>query len=306
MNKNTLKYYFNLIEKCNMCGDSAHNHYVIGKRLNKSQGMFPRKKRGITTTIVRCGNCGLIYSNPQPIPFDIQDHYGVPPEEYWHESYFEANDNYFKAVIARFQSLYVCSGTVKALDIGAGLGAAMRAMQSSGFDTYGFEPSEPFYNKAISKMGISPDKIRLGSIEQMEYPENTFDFISCGAVLEHIYDPGESIVTALKWLKPGGLIQIEVPSSSWLIHRFYNLFYKMTGSDYCGNLSPMHPPYHLYEFHINSFNAHATKHGYEIVFKEYYVCETYMPKIADLILVPFMRLTNTGMQLSVWLRKSEN
>lgn len=42
---------------------------------------------------------------------------------------------------------------------------------------------------------------------------------------------------------------------------------------------------------------------YEIAFHEYYVCQTYLPKVLDVGLKPYMHWRNTGMQLSVWLRK---
>ena len=82
-----LRYYFEHIDNCNMCGAETVNHKILGKRLNKSQGKNPQKRIGITTTIAKCTNCGLIYSNPQPIPFDFHDHYGMPPENYWEKPY---------------------------------------------------------------------------------------------------------------------------------------------------------------------------------------------------------------------------
>jgi len=296
-------YYFNYIDNCNMCGSETHAHKILGKRLNSSQGRNPKDKFGITTTIVKCSNCGLIYSNPQPVPFNIQDHYGVPPENYWRESYFKVNENYFKGVIERLKTFIDIKAGMKALDIGAGLGKAMIALDRAGFDTYGFEPSVPFYERALSKMGISPDKLKLGQIEDIDYPENTFDFISFGAVLEHLYNPSESVIKAIKWLKPNGIIQIEVPSSDWLIAKILNFYYKLKRTDYVTNLSPMHEPFHLYEFGLKSFQEHAKQHSYDLVFHEYYVASTYMPKIINSILVPYMKRTNKGMQLCVWLRK---
>jgi len=121
--------------------------------------------------------------------------------------------------------------------------------------------------------------------------------------LEHLYNPSGSIKKALKWLKPGGVIHIEVPSSDWLINKLINLFYKMKLSDYVGNLSPMHEPFHLYEFGLKSFEQHAKQNDYEIAFHEYYVCQTFMPRILDKFIKPYMKRTNTGMQLCVWLRK---
>ena len=303
--KKQLRYYFNAVEICNMCESTTDTHKVLGKRLNQSQGKRPRNKIGISTTIAKCSNCGLIYSNPQPVPFDLQDHYGVPPEEYWKEHYFKIDDNYFRGEIERVKKLIDFKEGMTALDIGAGLGKAMTALKKAGFDTYGFEPSKQFHERAITKMGINPDKLKLGMVEEVEYPENSFDFISFGAVLEHLYNPSDSILKAMKWLKPNGVIHIEVPSSDWLIGKIINLFYRLNRTDYVGNLSPMHEPFHLHEFGLKSFQEHAKKHGYGLAFYEYYVCLTYMPKITDYVLKPYMKWTNKGMQLCVWLRKNK-
>ena len=122
-------------------------------------------------------------------------------------------------------------------------------------------------------------------------------------MLEHLYDPSGAITKTLKWLKTGGLIFVEVPSSSWLINRCGNLFYRVTGADYVANLSPMHPPYHLYEFGLSSFEQNGPRSGYAVAHHQIYVCQTYMPKILDPILRRIMKSTNTGMQLEVWLKK---
>ena len=161
-----------------MCGSKTGSHTILGKRLNRSQGKNPKNVIGITTTISKCTECELIYSNPQPIPFDIQDHYGIPPEEYWKESYFVVNQNYFKNEITKLKKLLEFEPGMKSLDIGAGLGKAMIALKNAGFETYGFEPSKQFHERAISKMGINPQYLKLGMIEEMDYPENMFDFIS--------------------------------------------------------------------------------------------------------------------------------
>lgn len=298
-----LKYRFKYISNCNMCGAAIANHKVLGKRLNQSQGKNPKNKTGITTTVCKCTSCDLIYSNPQPIPFDIQDHYGLPPEEYWNKEYFVINENYFKEEIVKLKKLIAFKDGMKSLDIGAGLGKQMIALSNAGFDAYGFEPSKPFFDRALSQMNINPEKLKLGMIEEMDYPENYFDFISFGAVLEHLYDPSDSIKKAMLWLKPKGIIHIEIPSSDWLINKIINLYYKLRLTDYVGNISPMHEPFHLHEFSLNSFKLNAEINNYDIALYEYYVCETYMPKLADYVLKPYMKLTNTGMQLCVWLQK---
>ncbi len=299
-----ITYTFKYIAACNMCGSDVATHKVLGKRLNDSQGRKPKSKAGISTSILKCSNCGLIYSQPQPIPANIQDHYGVPPESYWHEDFFEVEPGAYKALSDKAISLLLnFEKGMKALDIGAGLGKCMISLQEEGFDTWGFEPSEPFYQRAIEKMKLSPDRLKLGMIEEMNYPANEFNFITFGAVLEHVYNPAECLEKAYGWLKPGGVIHIEVPSADWFIAKIYNLYYKLIGSDYVTNLSPMHSPFHLYEFTITAFQKYCEQHQMEIANHRYMVCKTYMPKFIDTLIRPYMDVTNQGLQLEVWLRK---
>jgi 2-polyprenyl-3-methyl-5-hydroxy-6-metoxy-1,4-benzoquinol methylase len=93
---------------------------------------------------------------------------------------------------------------MRALDIGSGIGKCMKSLESAGFEAYGFEPSQPFHERAISKMGISPARLKLGQMENMEYEASTFDFITFGAVFEHLYHPCQSLEKALTWLKKTG------------------------------------------------------------------------------------------------------
>ena len=51
-----------------------------------------------------------------------------------------------------------------------------------------------------------------------------------------------------------------------------------------GNLSPMLEPFHLYEFDLKSFEKNSDCRNYEIAHSEYYVGQTFMPRILDPIL----------------------
>ncbi len=303
----TQSYRFSAIHHCNACGTSSDNHKILGQRLNTSQGLNPKNKIGISVGVKQCSGCNLIYSTPQPIPFDLQDHYGTPPEDYWLPEYFSWTPAYFRSQILNANQLLRAQSTPKALDIGAGLGKAMLSMAHAGFDTYGFEPSIPFYERAISEMGISKAKLKLGPVETVAYEDDFFDFITFGAVFEHLYDPSFCLERALGWLKPGGIIHIEVPSSRWLISKIFNLYFSLRGTNYVTNVSPMHPPYHLYEFDIKTFEALAQRLGFKIEKSYYTVCSIYgLPKIFHQVLKLWMKWTNTGMQLTVYLRKKES
>jgi SAM-dependent methyltransferase len=296
-------YTFRYASRCDMCGASKEQHRVLGKRLNRSQGRSPRAKTGVSVTVVQCARCRLIFPNPLPIPRSIQDHYCLEPEEYWQREYFVADSAYFSEQIKRFNSLFVGNGPGRALDIGAGTGKCLTALESAGFDAFGLEGSELFHRAAIERNGIRPDRIRLSAVEDATFEPESFEFITFGAVLEHLYDPSEAIAKALNWLTPTGLIHIEVPSADWLIARLANFYYRLWGTDYVANLSPMHPPYHLYEFTLDTFRHHSQRLGYQIAHHEYYVAQTYLPRALDPVMRKVMEITRTGMQLEVWLRK---
>lgn len=299
-----MKYTFHPVDSCAMCGAPASEFRTLGKRLNKSQGKNPRGKTGITTTIQQCTSCDLIFSNPLPIPESIQDHYGMPPENYWTESYFTVDESYLASVIQWVQRTMAFEPGQKALDIGAGIGKGMLALARAGYDVSGIEPSVPFYERAITRMHIAPEKIQNKAIEEAEFAAEQFAFITFGAVLEHLYDPGAAIEKAMHWLRPGGLIHIEVPSAHWLTNTLINRMYRMRGMDYVANLSPMHEPFHLYEFGLKSFRKHADKHHYSIADYHYIVCDTFLPSSLDFILKPYMKKTDKGMQLALLLKKN--
>jgi len=299
-----MQYRFDPVYNCEMCDAPSEKHKIVGQRLNTSQGLRPKSKKGISVSVQKCSNCGLLYSNPQPIPFDIGDHYGIPPESYWSTSYFTWDEKYFVNQIQTFKKLARFEPGMKALDIGAGIGKCMKSLEAAGFDAYGFEPSEPFYERAISKMNISPERLKLGQAENVEYEDETFDFITFGAVFEHLYHPRQSLQKALGWLKKGGIIHIEVPSSKHLMASVIDTFYKIRGTNYTTHLSPMHSPFHMYEFDIRSFEELSEKLGYRIVHKEYMVGSVRnFPTILHPIFKWIMKSTNRGLQLIVWLEK---
>lgn len=241
-----------------------------------------------------------------PIPVDFHQHYGIPPEDYWREGHLYYNSDHFSTEIKMSKELLPFKEGMKALDIGAGIGRSMTSLANAGFDTYGFEPSVPFYEKAISAMGIQKEKLKLGMIENVEYPENTFDLISFGAVFEHLYHPAASLEKTLKWIKPGGIIHIEVPSSRYYISRVFNFYYRLRGTNYVTNLSPMHVPFHLYEFGLKSFELLGKKLGYRIERYHVDVCDImHIPKLFHPFLRKYMKWTKSGMQLTVYLRKEK-
>jgi 2-polyprenyl-3-methyl-5-hydroxy-6-metoxy-1,4-benzoquinol methylase len=299
--QNSPSYRFEPVDSCNMCG--VADAKVLGRRLNAHQGLRVRDVVGVATTVLRCRACGLIYSNPRPIPSTIAQHYDRPPGEYWQQDDWQPGErDSVDRHVATFRSLWSGTRTPRALDVGAGLGQTMASLAQLGFDVYGFEPSLAFHGRALER-GVDPHRLVAGSIEEVDHPAGAFDLITFEAVLEHLHDPAGSLGRALEWTAPGGLIYVEVPSADWLMAALANRAYRLLGTDYVTNLSPMHPPYHLYEFTRECFEHHPERAGYEIVSCRLHVCNTFASQPIAALARYVMEKWHKGMQLEIWLRK---
>lgn len=297
-------YTFVPVAECDMCGDPPSEFRTLGLRLNRSQGLNPRAATGIAVSVRKCGRCGLVFADPQPIPTSFESHYDEP-DDYWSADYFEEDSDYFVVEIATAKRLLGFHPGMRALDVGAGIGKAMRAMTAAGFDVWGFEPSAAFRKVGVERTGIPDDRIALSAIEDASYDREQFDFVSFGAVLEHLRSPGAALERAMDWLKPGGVVQLEVPSARWLIARLVNRYYRLLGTSFVTNVSPMHRPFHLYEFEFRCFELHGLRTGYEVAEHRTMVCSIpHAPRLLHGLLRLLMTRTHTGMQLSVYLRKT--
>jgi SAM-dependent methyltransferase len=202
------RFEFVAAPRCVMCGDERGQ--VLGRRLDRHQGLRPRRRHGVATTVVRCRRCGLVYCDPRPVPEDPAQLYDLPPEDYWHDA--DPGAAVFGDEIRCFRQLWGMAGSPRALDVGAGIGRVMAALHRDGFDVSGLEPSPAFRTRALQQPGIAETRLVLGTIQDATYAPASFDLITFGAVLEHLDDPAAALSRALDWLAPGGLIHVEVPS----------------------------------------------------------------------------------------------
>lgn len=298
-------YRFDPVAQCNMCAAPADRFRVLGMRLNRSQGRDPRNVRGAGVTIVRCTGCGLVFPDPQPVPTSIQDHYAMSGEDYWQDG--RSDPQMSPASLAHWQDLrakFGVEGAPVALDVGVGSGFTAQAMIAAGFEFYGFEPIPQFRAIALRTLGLGEDRVEACGIEGADYPSESFDLINFGAVLEHLYDPSGSLEKALVWLRPGGLIVLEVPSADWLIARLLNRYFRLKGTNYVTHVSPMHSPFHLYEFTPESFERNGERLGYRLHSLETMVgTDPTLPATLQRVLRPFMAGSKRSLMLNLILQK---
>lgn len=175
------------------------------------------EKRGFW--MVQCNNCGLVYTNPRLKQEKIASLYDA---DYFQGHGFDKSIDYVKDVkdhtkgsddftledwdcdniLDLLHESRILNHGHRLLEIGCGTGVFLDKARKHGFDCYGLELSEYAAN-FVRQMGIP---VETKSIEDANYPPNSFDSIVMREVIEHLPHPLASLETIHSWLKPGGVL----------------------------------------------------------------------------------------------------
>lgn len=202
--------------------------------------------------IVKCNKCGLVYVNPRPNKMKRneinQESYG---SEYRIKQYFvdriaikRWSKNKLK-IIEKFTKI----GRV--LDIGCGLAFFLDVAKNRGWETYGVEINGTISRFAKENLGLS---VLTADIEHdnLLYPKNFFDVITFWDTLEHLSNPFLVLEKVKHFLKPKGLLCVQLPN-------FDSFISKCKGK----NWDWLTPGDHLYYFSYNTLISLLKKTGFE-------------------------------------------
>ena len=249
------------------------------KYLGRRGGSAHREQLGVETEIWRCGECGLTFPHPMPMPVGgLHQHYAVSPD-----SYFEHHDTENKTqnavdFLTQAEELAGSKGTL--LDIGAGRGELLHAGVKLGWRAIGIEPSTTFAAHAAKLSGA---EVRREPVEQCSFASSSFDVVILGAVLEHLYNPDETIQEISRILRPGGALFVDVPNEQGLYFLLGNLYQKLRGRDWVVNLAPTFSPFHVFGFNPKSLRALLAKHGLRPERWQVYAGESLVPARTGLL-----------------------
>ena len=98
------------------------------------------------------------------------------------------------------------------LDAGCGGGRNLVELARFG-DVSAIEPSPPSFEKASGR-GIG--RVLRASLEEMPFPDESFDLITCLDVIEHVQDDLAGLATLRRVVRPGGFLIVTVPAYRWL------------------------------------------------------------------------------------------
>lgn len=199
---------------CPLCGDADFT--VVGIR----------DRRGAPLRTVLCAGCGHVFTNPAPTQDALAAYYRDSYRQDYKRITAPKRKHIYRAGIGAMRRLarlapYVSKGA-KIIDVGAGGGEFVYLLSTRGFDAHGIEPHAGYAGYARSAYSID---IQSGTLETAAFPPDQADAITLHHVLEHTANPMAALQKIWSWLKPDGIVVVEVPNlSSWAHaphHRFH-------------------------------------------------------------------------------------
>lgn len=115
------------------------------------------------------------------------------------------------------------------LDVGCGAGTFLAQAREAGWEGFGVD-FDPVAVEAARALGLD---VVLGGLDAVASRTGFFDAVTMSHVLEHVYDPVESLRKICNVLRPGGRLYIETPNVDALGHRIY-------GANWRGLEAPRH------------------------------------------------------------------
>jgi 2-polyprenyl-3-methyl-5-hydroxy-6-metoxy-1,4-benzoquinol methylase len=253
---------------CDLCGASGFSVVF-------SVNWYP-DDIACSQSVVRCGSCGLMYTNPRPDRTLITRLY----QKYYVSGTDSGDVASTKTFIRRHPLLrrlwhaycgqylgYVLKRAKgRVLDIGCGRGGLLEELSDNGCESYGVELN-PDSVEICRKKGLN---VKVGSIDDLDFEEGFFDTVILWHVIEHVPFPMKALEKIKKILKPGGSVFLFLPNAS-------SYFAALFGISWVN----WHIPFHFYHFTPDTFRRVARKSEFDIVRLKTATPEYYFPYSYD-------------------------
>lgn len=226
--------------QCIICGDAGTVLYAdLQDRLFAAPGRW---------TLRKCANkdCALLWLDPAPrrdelwkayrtyyTHHDVSTATGNSIKKVYHffrDCYLSFRYGYFEDLLpSRFRvlglAMYLFPGRRadvdfsvmylagkrdgKLLEVGCGSGLLLQSMRSLGWQVEGIDV-DPSAVRTAREKDLT---VALGSLEEQNYQDDTFDAVVMSHVIEHVAEPQSLINECRRILKPGGTLSLVTPNT---------------------------------------------------------------------------------------------
>lgn len=228
---------------CNLCGaDRAEPYARVGN-----------------SSVVRCLDCGLFYTNPRPAAEDVAKIYSEDyfvsrnPSVLGYDDYATHADGLKKVFADHMKKIEKFVQPPAALiDVGCAYGYFLEIAVSHGWHAEGSEVS-PFASLRAREAAGVP--VHTGALSGLELTPCSYEVVTMWDMLEHSFDPVGELTQANRILKPDGYLFLTVPNAgsfmARIMRRHWYGFKKIAE--------------HNYFFSVNTLGRMLAKTGFEML-----------------------------------------
>jgi 2-polyprenyl-3-methyl-5-hydroxy-6-metoxy-1,4-benzoquinol methylase len=245
-----------------------------------------------------------------PVPKGgLAQHYGMNADDYFEHHDVNTKSEGALSLLRRAGEL--TGGKGRLLDIGSGRGELLSVAQLEGWTPVGIEPSPSFAEHAMKHSGA---EIRCMPVEECGFDTGSFDVVVLSAVLEHLYNPDQTISEVSRILRAGGALFLDVPNELGLYFRVGNLYQRSRGRNWVVNTAPTFSPFHVFGFSPRSLRALLSKHKLKPRDWRVYPGEAMVPSrggpigacesIAAKAVTALSKIGSLGTYIETWAAKS--
>ena len=214
-------------------------------------------------TVYECSQCGLGVLDPRPDQKELKLLYGQAYFDDQYKTGLEPDTPEMARRLSQEKHRIRFFRSVKKrgriLDMGCGMGYFLCACREHGYEVEGMDISDDAAAYVRNTLKI---KVTAGQLEAFNFAEHAFDVITMWHFLEHCQDPHEYLKYAWKWLKPGGVLVVDVPN-------YIGTDARKTWNDWKG----WQLPFHLYHFTPETLCRILKQNGFKPIRKKDYLSE---------------------------------
>lgn len=206
---------------CILCGSTANRRVLTAAN--------PRFGNTNEYHVAECADCALRFLDLEPGQTVKEAAYHEGYEEGW--GVLTALKHKVEHATAK---TFPGKPPGKLLDVGAGTGDFVRAMEKKGWDVTGVEPFADHYSEASRHPAVIPARLEDAGLA----PES-FDVATMWMVIEHCLDPVAELKSVRKLLKPDGVFTVStVNYDSWEAQLWGRYWHHLVLPDHCCLFKP--------------------------------------------------------------------
>ena len=254
---------------CRLCGSDRSRPYLARVYAHA----------GVAYDLRRCVECGLVFVHPFP---ELATLRGFYTERYFHcdfscgvrsGSYLETEKSRVEEYREALREIQARKPAGRLLEVGCAAGSFLNYARRAGFETAGVDISDWAVETARSQFGLD---VRRGRLQEARLPDQSFDVVFLGDLLEHEPEPVGFLREVGRVLKDDGLVAIKVPV---YVNSFYYRFLRRLPWQWTlgkFDLRLLHalklhtaggelPPYHLFEYSPRTLGRLCESAGLKVI-----------------------------------------